>query len=473
MIKMNQEQNNFNSNNFNTQGNNGIPNNQPLNNQGMSFNQQPINPQPQPINNTFESGNANNQSFNNKLPKKMNLMLIIGVVVTVIIAGVTIVILLNKNDNKINNHGDNYNNETNNNNLKNNMKYEGTKIKIVDDDSFDAVNGKIKDVDVNFKYLITNDDILYRIGYKVEKKLELSKPIDYILDNCVAVQTADILVKNEDGSISHVSPYSSKINYTINLENIIYADNRNIITLENGYLYNYTIKDNKTTNKSKVTLYKERKDDKKEAYDSNSKVTLEYLSGGSSIFLKINDEIRQFENFLLSTYGWSSSSRGDSILLPYSGEREYLENHKKLRILYYSTISEEIFTTEDKNTSIYYYDTSSFKTIGDEVQCYKEKGSKALCNESIKKEVSLPNNYTIDNIKETKITSFSVSDAYNPLIIMDDMKVFYYKNGWTELEELSNLYKNNHIVKLITNGGYVSTITVLCDDGYLYEYDTY
>lgn len=129
---MNQEQNNLNQNNFNTQGNNGIPNNQPLNNQnvnqGMSFNQQPINPQPQPtpsheqpINqmnieqpipqpmNTFESGNINNQNFNSKPPKKMSLGLIIGIVVAVIIVGIGIFFgskLLSKennNDSALNN----------------------------------------------------------------------------------------------------------------------------------------------------------------------------------------------------------------------------------------------------------------------------------------------------------------------------------------------------------------------------------
>ena len=71
---MNQEQNNLNPNNFNTQGNNGIPNNQPL----------------------------NNQSFNSKLPKKMNLGLIIGIVAVVAVVGVGIVfgskLLSNGND---------------------------------------------------------------------------------------------------------------------------------------------------------------------------------------------------------------------------------------------------------------------------------------------------------------------------------------------------------------------------------------
>ena len=124
---MNQEQNNLNQDNFNTQSNNGIPNNQPLNNQnsnqGISFNQQPINPQPQPtsnfqqpinqmnmqqptlqpMNNTFESGNANNQNFDSKPPKKkMNLGLIIGIVVAVVIISliVGVFIITNRKDKK-------------------------------------------------------------------------------------------------------------------------------------------------------------------------------------------------------------------------------------------------------------------------------------------------------------------------------------------------------------------------------------
>lgn len=106
---MNQD-NNFNQNNFNSQGNNGMSNNQPLNNQsfnqGMNVNQQPINPQPQqtpsfqqpimqePIlqpTNTFESGSANNQSFNDKPPKKMNLGLIVGIVAVVAVVGIGVV----------------------------------------------------------------------------------------------------------------------------------------------------------------------------------------------------------------------------------------------------------------------------------------------------------------------------------------------------------------------------------------------
>ena len=47
-------------------------------------------PTPQPMNNTFESGNANSQNFNSKPPKKMNLGLIIGIVVAVAVVGVGI-----------------------------------------------------------------------------------------------------------------------------------------------------------------------------------------------------------------------------------------------------------------------------------------------------------------------------------------------------------------------------------------------
>ena len=122
---MNQEQNNLNPNNFKTQGNNGIPDNQPLNqnfnntlNQNVvqnpnvsqsTFNQQPINPQPQltpsfqqpimqestpkPVNNAFESGIANNQNLNSKPPKKMSLGLIIGIVITVVAIVLAIIFL--------------------------------------------------------------------------------------------------------------------------------------------------------------------------------------------------------------------------------------------------------------------------------------------------------------------------------------------------------------------------------------------
>lgn len=100
---MNQD-NNFNQNNYNSQGNNGISNNQPLNSQsfnyGMSVNQQKAPSFQQPImqestsqltNNTFENGNASNQSFNSKSPKKLDLGLIIGIVAVVAVVGIGIV----------------------------------------------------------------------------------------------------------------------------------------------------------------------------------------------------------------------------------------------------------------------------------------------------------------------------------------------------------------------------------------------
>ena len=97
----------MNQDNINTQGNNEITNNQPLNNQSfnqsMGVNQQPVNPQPQqpssfqeptpqPMNNTFESGNVNNQSLNSKSSKKMSLVLIIGIVVAVTVIVVVSII---------------------------------------------------------------------------------------------------------------------------------------------------------------------------------------------------------------------------------------------------------------------------------------------------------------------------------------------------------------------------------------------
>ena len=127
---MNQEQNSLNQNNLNTQGNNGVPNNQPLNNQnfnqGMSFNQQPINSQPQPtsnfqqpinqmnmqqptlqpVNNSFENVDFSNQNSNNKPQKKMNIGLIIGIVAVIAVVGIGVVfgskLISNKNNDNSN-----------------------------------------------------------------------------------------------------------------------------------------------------------------------------------------------------------------------------------------------------------------------------------------------------------------------------------------------------------------------------------
>ena len=189
---MNQEQNNLNPNNFNTQGNNGIPNNQPLNNQSFNntFNQQSINAQPQPtpsyqqpINqmnvqqptpqpmNTFESGNANNQNFNSKPPKKMNLGLIIGIVAVVVAIVIGGILLLGKNTN-------NDDSSSNNKNLSGNAKLVKTYNNIstyinagdLNQVDFDAEN---KVVDINGK-VIVDVDITQRTylgdGYFATKK---------------------------------------------------------------------------------------------------------------------------------------------------------------------------------------------------------------------------------------------------------------------------------------------------------------
>jgi len=129
---MNQEQNNFNPNNFNNQNiNNGMMNNQPLpNNQNVAQNtnvnqptfnqqtqptpsfQQPINqvnmqqPTPQPVN-TFESGNTNNQNFNSKPPKKLNIGLIVGISAAVVVVATIIGIVLLSNNKGNNNSNSN------------------------------------------------------------------------------------------------------------------------------------------------------------------------------------------------------------------------------------------------------------------------------------------------------------------------------------------------------------------------------
>ena len=138
---MNQEQNNLNQNNLNTQGNNGVPNNQPLNNQnfnqGMSFNQQPINSQPQPtsnfqqpinqmnmqqptlqpVNNSFENVDFSNQNSNNKPQKKMNIGLIIGIVAVIAVVGIGVVFGSKLISNK-NNDNSNLSNGKNNSSVK-------------------------------------------------------------------------------------------------------------------------------------------------------------------------------------------------------------------------------------------------------------------------------------------------------------------------------------------------------------------
>lgn len=215
---MNQEPNNLNPNNFNTQGNNGIPNNPPLQNnntfnQGMqqstNVNQPTFNPQPQPtpsfqqpINqmnmqqptpqsmNTFESGNANNQSFNSKPPKKMNLGLIIGIVVVVAVIGIGGILLFN-NINNDNNSGSSSENNTINNNSQNNNN--------------DSQNNNKAITDYSWKdFVISIDNHIITMGMKVNSIetygfTPISKNYDTILEKGHSVNT-EMEYKGKNGN---------------------------------------------------------------------------------------------------------------------------------------------------------------------------------------------------------------------------------------------------------------------------------
>ena len=171
-------------NNFNIQGNNGMFNNQNVNSQQPMHNQQPQNfqqpieqmniqqPAPQPMN-TFESGNANNQNFNNKPPKKTNLGLIIGIVVVIAVVGVGIILgskLLsndnnnpNTNDNDVIENNNNESNKTDDTNENTEMitasnyfdtsKFDSTKFSgILYDDTSYSVSDLLTDEKYNYDY---------------------------------------------------------------------------------------------------------------------------------------------------------------------------------------------------------------------------------------------------------------------------------------------------------------------------------
>lgn len=269
---MNQEQNNLNPNNFNTQGNNGIPNNQPLNSQNMNNNiyqnhgmqqstnvnqptfnpqpqptqnyQQPINqmnieqPTPQPMNNTFESGNASNQNFNSKPPKKMNLGLIIGIVVAVAIVGVGIVFGSKLLSNGSNNNGT-LNNEENNNVSGSNLKYGKTKLKVKDNKE-NEMNG--------YGLFKVNNEYIYKGGdYYTNKDSSGNTSKKYeqgYLNNFVKFNNNywRIIKINEDGTIKLVwaGTYAdNKVSNVLNLE-IKYVETKtDNFDYENSYLRNY------------------------------------------------------------------------------------------------------------------------------------------------------------------------------------------------------------------------------------------
>lgn len=90
---MNQEQNNMNQNNFDSQGNNGIPNNQPLTNQIPNININ--NNQVSQTTNTIGDASINNQEFNGKTPKKMNMGLVIGIATILVAVGIGSLFMIN------------------------------------------------------------------------------------------------------------------------------------------------------------------------------------------------------------------------------------------------------------------------------------------------------------------------------------------------------------------------------------------
>ena len=180
---MNQEQNNFNNQNINNgmMNNQPLPNNQNLNNQfnpnvnvnQPTFNQQSINPQPQstvsyqqPINqvnmqqpapqpvNTFESGNANNQNFKSKPPKKLNIGLIVGIVVAIVAIIAVIIILLNNDSSS-----------------ENKLKEDPT----VSSASFEQSGDHYVLKDDSGKILLDNIDILHRVATTLLEKETISE----------------------------------------------------------------------------------------------------------------------------------------------------------------------------------------------------------------------------------------------------------------------------------------------------------
>lgn len=232
---MNQEQNNLNPNNFNTQGNNGISNNQPLNNQGIGFNQQPIMQEPtlQPMN-TFESGNANNQNFNSKQPKKMNIGLIVGIVVAVAVVGVGIVF-----SSKLLSNGGNNNNDSNgtNNSSNGNVVYYDSNRNLKDVYTFDEATNQ-------FAFLVNTSTIIFKENEKVA--LDSITQTNTIYDELMNPQFA---YKHDNSSIIYTlylgeSNSSNLEDFVNNFKNGILSDktkweveNINIIESTEDYVF--------------------------------------------------------------------------------------------------------------------------------------------------------------------------------------------------------------------------------------------
>ena len=256
---MNQEQNNLNPNNFNIQGNNGIPNNQPLNNQNfnqnMSFNQQSINlqsqstpsfqqpinqmniqqPTPKPVNNSFENVNFNNQGSNNKLPKKMNLGLVIGIVALIAVVGIGVLfgckLILNKNNNN-----SNLSNGKNN----SNVKMGNVEVKVLSSEDQINNSGLYK---IGDEYIFKGGDLytekLEDGSYNKTSKLGNLKNFVKFNNNYWR-----IIKINSDGTIRLVwagkyNNITNKVLNNINLD-IKYVETKsNNFSYENSYIRNY------------------------------------------------------------------------------------------------------------------------------------------------------------------------------------------------------------------------------------------
>ena len=248
---MNQE------NNFNIQGNNGIPNNQPLNNQAfnqsMGFNQQSINPQPQPtpsfqqsvtqeqspqpMNNTVVNGSDNNQKFNSKPPKKINLGLIIGISVAVVAIIVGVVIILSTKSNDNSNKGTN-DNQVNNSNNETNLNCKGTNTVLnnlkgetvnyyynIDTSKF---NKNLFDGNINFYGTIVNGKIttnkLKSAGISVEysiSRLNDEYNVRYFSTPKFSIDTSSDII-NSDMPLDNMGNDLNVVDYTGGSE--IYSD---------------------------------------------------------------------------------------------------------------------------------------------------------------------------------------------------------------------------------------------------------
>lgn len=278
---MNQENNQFNQNNFNTQGNNGIPNNQPLQNnqsfntysqnlqQGVNVSEQTFNNQQsinqtnmqqsttQPVN-TIDNRNNNNQSFNGKPPKKMNLGLIIGTISAVIIAGIVGTILILNNNSKSTNSDNNYDNTENNaqkedesDTLPNEInKYWNINTKEFNASLFDgkfSIGGDVVQSKLTGKTLKENGYVL-RIGSGLFKELLWDKENNVYSDKS---NGAYILKNNEEllGNI-YLENYKNETN--------LYSDNTEISYYWNDITetYNDIIIPTCLINKSEELVYK-------------------------------------------------------------------------------------------------------------------------------------------------------------------------------------------------------------------------